>query len=136
MSEEMKKENSQAVIIDPSKVKNFAQAAQLMAGQKCAILCARYQYRGVLAGVAEDCLILANAMAVEVSGTTAQDRPQTEDAISGDVIIKCDAIEILYQPQWCFALLPHEEGYAEEQAAIAAAREAQQAESRNPSSST
>jgi hypothetical protein len=116
MSDEMKKENE--------AVKNFAEAAQLMAGQKCAVLCARYQYRGILAGVADDCLILANAMAVEVSGTTAQDRPQTEDAISGDVIIKNEAIEILYQPQWCYALLPHEDGYEEEQRRIAEKRAA------------
>lgn len=82
--------------------------AESLVGQKVAVLAARYQYRGVLSEVTDDRLTLANACAVEISGPNNQDAPNTEDPIGGSVHISMNAIEILYQPNWCFAPLPGE----------------------------
>ena len=78
-------------------------------GQKIAVLCARYQYRGVVAHVGEDFIVLANARSVEISGPSAKATPEREDDIGGFVIIKHDAIEIAYQPTWSQAPLSFEE---------------------------
>jgi hypothetical protein len=92
----------------PSEKKSngFLSVAERYIGQNVACLCARYQYRGILSEVYADCIVIANASCVEVSGACNLERPQTEDAIGGSVVIKCDAIEILYQPNWCNAPLP------------------------------
>jgi hypothetical protein len=82
-------------------------------GQKIAVLCARYQYRGVVAHVGEDFIVLANARSVEISGPSAKATPEREDDIGGFVIIKHDAIEIAYQPTWSQAPLSFEEENAE-----------------------
>jgi hypothetical protein len=87
---------------------NFASVANEFKGQKVAVICARYQYRGILSKVTHDCIVLANSTSVETSGNSQQPAPQTEDNIGSSVVIKNDAIEILYQPHWCFAPLPSE----------------------------
>lgn len=89
-------------------MRNFSVVAQEYIGQKVAVMCARYQYRGVLSEVNEDCLVLSNATSVEISGSSQSERPQTEDNIGGSIVIKCDAVEILYQPPWAQAPLPGE----------------------------
>jgi hypothetical protein len=99
---------------DPKKAANFSEESAQFIGQKVAVLCARYQYRGELSKVNADCIVLANATAVEVSGPSNAETPQTEDNIGGSVIIKNDAIEILYQPNWAQAELPAQEGEEEE----------------------
>jgi len=81
--------------------------------QKVAILCARYNYRGVLAEVEQDHLVLSNACSVEVSGPSNSAKARTEDPIGSSVVIMKDAIELIYQPQFCFAPLPGEDGYEE-----------------------
>jgi len=86
--------------------RNFSDLAKQYIGQQVAVLCARYQYRGELSQVLADCITLANSSCVEVSGACNLERPQTEDPIGGSVTIKTDAIEILYQPNWCNAALP------------------------------
>lgn len=83
----------------------FVTAAREYVGQNVAVIAARYQYRGILSKVYDDCLVIANALAVEVSGPASGERATTEDKIGGSVTIKNDAIEILYQPKWCFAPL-------------------------------
>jgi len=97
-----------------TKFQNFVEVSKSFVGQKVAVLCARYQYRGVLSEVTDDCLILANPTAVEISGASASDRPQTEDAVDGSLVVKSEAVEILYQPNWSQAPLPGEEGYGNE----------------------
>lgn len=84
---------------------NFRSVAKQFIGQPVALLCARYQYRGILSEVNDECLILANARAVENSGENARQLPVAEDPINSSVVIKNDAVEILYQPNWCFAEL-------------------------------
>jgi hypothetical protein len=81
----------------------FAKFAGNFIGEKVAVIAARYQYRGILVAVMPDCIVLSPAMAVETSGQTERDAPETEDSTSGFVCIKSDAVEILYQPRWCFA---------------------------------
>lgn len=93
------------------KVKSFADGAKQFIGQKVAMICARYQYRGTLSEVLEDCIILSNPTSVEVSGPSNAARPQTEDAIPCSIMIRIDAIELFYQPTWANAPLPGEPGY-------------------------
>ena len=93
------------------EIQNFAGFARSLVGQKVAVICARYQYRGILSHVSYDCCIIADATCVEISGASGSERPETEDPIRGTVCIKHDAIEIMYQPHWCFAPLPSEDGY-------------------------
>jgi len=74
-------------------------------GQPIAILCARFNYRGILSKVTDDCVVLAQARAVESSGASSQERPSNEDPIGSSVVISMNAIELCYQPNWCFAPL-------------------------------
>ena len=76
--------------------------------QKTAVLCARYQYRGVVAEVHDDHLVLANAVSVEVSGPSMGERATNEDPIGSSLVILYGAIEIIYQPRWAHAPLPGE----------------------------
>ena len=86
----------------------FNAAAEKFIGQKVAVLCARYQYRGILSEVLKDCIVLANATSIEISGPSQSAAPQIEDSIGSSIFIKNDAIEILYQPKWAMAKLPSE----------------------------
>lgn len=99
----------------PQTNRSFIDTARSHEGQKVAVLCARYQYRGILSEIHEDHIVLANATAVEISGPSNSEKPQTEDAIGGSVVIKTDAIEILYQPRWSQAPIPGFDGPAEEE---------------------
>lgn len=90
---------------------NFQEFVAQHEGQKVAVIAARYQYRGTLSKCLPDAIILTNACAVEVSGPSNGERPQTEDPINGTVTIKTDAIEIFYQPRFSQAPLPGEDGW-------------------------
>lgn len=72
-------------------------------GQPIAILCARFNYRGILSSVGEDHLVLAQARAVESSGASSQDRPSNEDPIGSSIIISLNAVELVYWPRWAYA---------------------------------
>ena len=86
-------------------MRNFASVCEDLVGQQIAVLCARYNYRGVLSVVGEDHLVLAQARAVETSGPSAGTAPTTEDRIGSSVFIPFSAIELVYQPNWAFAPL-------------------------------
>ena len=77
-------------------------------GSKLAILCNRYQYRGILAEVYDDGIKLDNARAIEVSGPSNGVCPFAEDLINTSVFIPVYAIELVYQPKWCNAPLTGE----------------------------
>ena len=102
-----KTENTKQQVGEGSKQADFQATASKFLGQRVACICARYQYRGNLSGVGTDHLVISDASSVEVSGPSNSPRPQTEDYIGSDVVIKFDAIEILYQPQWVFAAMPN-----------------------------
>ena len=95
-----------------SEMTDFRKIVSAHKGQKIAVLCARYQYRGVVAHIAEDCVVLANARSVEISGPSAAQEPEREDDIGGFVAIKFDAIEIAYQPTWSQFQLSNEDAEA------------------------
>lgn len=86
-----------------SEATSMADVFQEYIGQPVAILCARYNYRGILSKVLPDCVVLAQARAVESSGPSNSDRPATEDPIGSSVVISLNAVEILYQPNWVYA---------------------------------
>jgi hypothetical protein len=80
---------------------NMAAIMQEYIGQPVAILCARFNYRGILSKVTDDCCILAQARAVESSGASNSEKPNSEDPIGSSVIISLNAVELIYQPNWC-----------------------------------
>ena len=81
------------------------QVLQQYIGQPVAVLCARFAYRGILSLVGDDYLILAQARAVESSGASSAERPNSEDPIGSSVMVSLDALELVYQPNWVFASL-------------------------------
>ena len=99
----MSKQPNISRTLPPGEFSNFVDCLKPLIGQKIAVLCARYHYRGVLSVVTQDCLVLANGISVEVSRRSRADHAETEDPTDSFIIIKHDAIEIVYQPNWCFA---------------------------------
>lgn len=93
--------------ISPEKStgENMAKVMMEYIGQPVAILCARFNYRGILSKVTDDCVVLAQARAVESSGASSSDRPNSEDPIGSSVIISLNAVELIYQPNWVFSPL-------------------------------
>lgn len=71
-------------------------ALRVYLGQPLAVLCARFNYRGILSAIGEDFLVLAQARAVESSGASAQERPSNEDVIGSSVVISLNAVELVY----------------------------------------
>ena len=93
------------VAVEKSKGSCMKEVLQDYIGQPLAILCARFNYRGILSKVTDDCVVLAQARAVESSGASNQERPSNEDPIGSSVIISLNAVELVYQPRWAFASL-------------------------------
>lgn len=93
------------VAVEKTKAESMKDVLRAYVGQPLAVLCARFNYRGVLSTVGEDFLVLAQARAVESSGASSQDRPSNEDPIGSSVVISLNAVELVYQPNWCFAPL-------------------------------
>lgn len=83
----------------------MSETLEQFVGQPVAVLCARFNYRGILSFVGHDHLVLAQARAVESSGASNQERPSNEDPIGSSVIISLNAIELIYWPNWCMAPL-------------------------------
>lgn len=90
---------------EKSTGENMAKVMMEYIGQPVAILCARFNYRGILSKVTDDCVVLAQARAVESSGASSSDRPNSEDPIGSSVIISLNAVELIYQPNWVFSPL-------------------------------
>lgn len=99
------KVNIDRVAIEKTKAQTMKDALQAYVGQPLAILCARFNYRGILSTVGEDFVVLAQARAVESSGASSQERPSNEDPIGSSVVISLNAVELIYQPAWSFASL-------------------------------
>ncbi len=93
------------VAVEKTKATTMREALNMYIGQPLAVLCARFNYRGILSTVGEDFLVLAQARAVESSGASSQERPSNEDPIGSSVVISLNAVELIYQPNWCMAPL-------------------------------
>lgn len=78
----------------------------MLVGQPVAIMCARYNYRGIVAEVGDDHVVLSNASMVEISGRNSNDKPDTEDPFFGSVAISLFAVEQVSQPNWVHAPIP------------------------------
>lgn len=74
-------------------------------GKPVAILCGRFNYRGIMKIVNEDSVVLTKARAISVSGACSKEEPESEEEILSPVIIMKNSIELVYQPRWCFAPL-------------------------------
>lgn len=101
----MAKKFSDRVSPEKSTGENMAGVMREYIGQPVAILCARFNYRGILSKVTDDCAVLAQARAVESSGASSSERPNSEDPIGSSVIISLNAVELIYQPTWVFSSL-------------------------------
>jgi hypothetical protein len=97
--------SNERVNLESSKGQELSEILEAYIGQPLAILCARFNYRGILSKVGDNFVVLAQARAVESSGASSQERPSNEDPIGSSVIISINAIELIYQPNWCFAPL-------------------------------
>jgi len=75
-------------------------------GDRVAIVCNRYRYRGEIKSVTDDCVVLEKAIAVEV---TSRSKIITEDWIGSDVFIPRATIEMICRPKWCEAPLELEQ---------------------------
>lgn len=74
-------------------------------GKPVAVLCVRFCYRGIMKIVNEDSIVLVKARAVSTTGDCSKEEPESEEEILSPVIIMRSAIELVYQPRWCFAPL-------------------------------
>lgn len=52
--------------------------------------------------VGEDHVVLINPRAVEVTGSAQQNRPEREDIIPSDLMVRTDFMEIVCQPNWVY----------------------------------
>lgn len=81
-------------------------------GEKVGLICARYHYWGIVAGIVENdnfpFVKLANAVSVEQSGPSRADHPQETDPIGSTIRISIGAIEMIHQCNWTRASLPGE----------------------------
>jgi len=105
---EWEKKKVSIVCKQGEKTKEILKDVNKHLGSKLAILCNRYQYRGILAEVYDDGIKLDNARAIEVSGPSNGVCPFAEDLINTSVFIPVYAIELVYQPKWCNAPLTGE----------------------------
>lgn len=85
--------------------KSLSELLNCYLGMPISLICARFNYRGILSSVGSDHCILAMARAVEESGPSSGSAPLTEDVVGSSVIISLNAVEIVMQPNWCFAPL-------------------------------
>jgi len=90
-------------------IKGAEDIAKTFIGQKIAVLCSRYLYRGILLGITQGYIVLANTRSVEISGPSANEKPEREDDIDGPVLIGLSSVELVYQPNWVNAPLTKEE---------------------------
>jgi hypothetical protein len=104
-----KKKTNQTVVetIGPGNEKNFSELMRNnYLGQQIVLIAARYQYWGIVSKVTDDCIVLAQAVAVQRSGSAQDDKPDTIDVIGSSIIIKHDAIELVFFPKWVGNPLP------------------------------
>jgi len=87
---------------DKKQDMKLADRIQEFVGKPFSVLCARYWYRGVLAEVGEDYILLQNPFAVEVTGASTSNEARQEDAIPSDLIISLFAVEQICWPTWVF----------------------------------
>ena len=96
------------------KVTSKQEYLEQFVGDKVAVICARFQYWGYLSTLVlererVDGIVLADACCVEQSGASSRKTPEHVDPVGGSLFIACDAIEIVYQPNWSKGPLPSEE---------------------------
>ncbi len=85
---------------------NLTESMKTYLHKPIAVLCARYWYRGILAKINDDSIVLAYPRAVEVSGPATGNQPVSEDNIPSDVILTLGSIEMVAQPNWVWQGMP------------------------------
>lgn len=81
----------------------WAEYLSARVGQRIAVLCARYWYRGTLAAVNHEAILVTDGYAVEETGSATAAAPVQEDKIPGDFLLRVDFVEFVGQPTWADA---------------------------------
>jgi len=108
----MSEEKNQDVVTNKDILDQFKKCngvKRCYIGKKIAVLCNRYQYRGILLEILPNDLILANARFVEISGYCDRKKTEREDDINGPIMISLASVELVYQPKWSQGPLTNEE---------------------------
>lgn len=84
---------------------DFNDSIKELIGKPVAVLCQRFYYRGILAKMDLNGIVLSKARAILNSGPSAGDTPVSEETIGRPVFIMRQSIELVFQPNWCFAPL-------------------------------
>jgi hypothetical protein len=71
-------------------------------GEPVAILCSRYWWRGIIAEVGDNEVILADTYLIIETGKMDNVKAKTEEACGTDTMVSFDAIELCGQFPWCF----------------------------------
>lgn len=69
-------------------------------GKAVVIWCARYTYRGILAEVGEECLVLKQPWMIEIAAMANGEKAQAEDRLFSDLVINLGAIEQVQITRW------------------------------------
>jgi hypothetical protein len=90
------------------QAKNSQDVISEKIGQNVAIICNKWQYRGVLVADQYNRILLENSSCVGVSGATNRESPISEKKLKFPIYIEKRVIEIFYQPNWRNADFPSE----------------------------
>ena len=71
-------------------------------GEPIAILCARHWWRGIIADVQDDGVMLADTILVYETGKMDGATPKSDEACGTDTFLSYGAIELFGQFPWCF----------------------------------
>ena len=71
-------------------------------GEAVAILCSRYWWRGIIAEVGENEVVLADTFLVYEAGPMDGAKAKSEEACGTDTLVSFDAIELAGQFPWAF----------------------------------
>lgn len=72
------------------------------ADQPVAIVCARFVYRGRVAVIGDNHVVLKDAMLVMSTGSSSSSKPAAEEPAGCEVAIMFSSIEMVFQPNWAF----------------------------------
>ncbi len=93
------------VSFDPNKITSTTDLLEKYLGQPVAIWCHQFRYRGILQIVTEDSIVLDKARAVWGNLPSHCEKPQDEETVFSSAVIMRSSIELVWQPNWCFAPL-------------------------------
>ena len=71
-------------------------------GEAVMLTCVRFYYRGIVADVGDDGVLLSHPTMVFEESSYTTVKPKEEYPIPSDLWVAFDSIESICQPTWCF----------------------------------